>query len=85
MRNLLTDIPGIAVGHATDIATGTGATAILFDEGFTASAAILGGAPGSRATLAPGRLTAARCAPGESAVSEQAGLVAALAARETFT
>lgn len=50
MLNLLTDIPGIAVGHATDIATGTGATAILFDEGFTASAAILGGAPGSRDT-----------------------------------
>jgi L-aminopeptidase/D-esterase-like protein len=50
MRNLLTDIPGIAVGHATDIETGTGATAILFDEAATASAAILGGAPGSRDT-----------------------------------
>src|SRR4051794_21292484 len=38
MRNLLTDIPGIAVGHATDIAAGTGATAILFDQGAVASA-----------------------------------------------
>ena len=50
MRNLLTDIPGIAVGHATDLAVGTGATAIIFDEAATASAAILGGAPGSRDT-----------------------------------
>lgn len=50
MRNLLTDIPGIAVGHATDIATGTGATAIIFDQAAVASAAILGGAPGSRDT-----------------------------------
>ena len=50
MRNLLTDIPGIAVGHATDIAAGTGATAILFDQGAVASAVILGGAPGSRDT-----------------------------------
>lgn len=55
MRNLLTDIAGIAVGHATDLAAGTGATAILFDEAVTASAVILGGAPGSRDTamLAP--------------------------------
>ena len=50
MRNLLTDIAGVAVGHATDIAVGTGATAILFDEATTASGLILGGAPGSRDT-----------------------------------
>lgn len=50
MRNLLTDIPGIAVGHATDLATGTGATVILFDQAAVASAVILGGAPGSRDT-----------------------------------
>jgi L-aminopeptidase/D-esterase-like protein len=50
MRNLLTDIPGIAVGHATDLVIGTGATAILFDEPAVASAIILGGAPGSRDT-----------------------------------
>lgn len=50
MRNLLTDISGIAVGHATDLAAGTGATAILFDQAAVASAAILGGAPGSRDT-----------------------------------
>jgi L-aminopeptidase/D-esterase-like protein len=50
MRNLLTDIAGIAVGHATDLALGSGATAILFDRPATASAVILGGAPGSRDT-----------------------------------
>lgn len=50
MRNLLTDIPGITVGHATDIALGSGATVILFDRPATASAIILGGAPGSRDT-----------------------------------
>jgi len=38
------------VGHATDLALGSGATAILFDEPATASAVILGGAPGSRDT-----------------------------------
>jgi L-aminopeptidase/D-esterase-like protein len=50
MRNLLTDIPGIAVGHATEAALGSGVTAILFDQPATASAIILGGAPGSRDT-----------------------------------
>ncbi len=50
MRNLLTDIAGISVGHATDMAMGTGATAILFDEAAVASGVILGGAPGSRDT-----------------------------------
>ena len=50
MRNLLTDIAGISVGHATDMAMGTGVTAILFDEAATASGLIQGGAPGSRDT-----------------------------------
>jgi D-aminopeptidase len=50
MRNLLTDIPGIAVGHASDAALGSGATAIVFDAPSVASVAILGGAPGSRDT-----------------------------------
>ena len=50
MRNLLTDISGIAVGHVTDLALGSGTTAIVFDELVTASGIILGGAPGSRDT-----------------------------------
>ena len=55
MRNLLTDIPGIAVGHVTDLALGSGTTAVLFDTQTVASGIILGGAPGSRDTalLAP--------------------------------
>jgi L-aminopeptidase/D-esterase-like protein len=48
--NLLTDVPGLAVGHATDLALGSGVTAILFDRAATASVAVLGGAPGGRDT-----------------------------------
>lgn len=50
MNNLLTDIPGVAVGHATDLALGSGTTAILFDPPAIASIAVLGGAPGGRDT-----------------------------------
>ena len=50
MRNLLTDIAGIQVGHATDLRLGSGATVILFDAPATASVITLGGAPGSRDT-----------------------------------
>ena len=55
MRNDLTDVAGIAVGHATDLALGSGVTAILFDPPATAAVAVLGGAPGGRDTglLAP--------------------------------
>ena len=48
--NLLTDVPGVAVGHATDLALGSGVTAILFDRPAVASVAVLGGAPGGRDT-----------------------------------
>ena len=50
MLNLLTDIPGVAVGHATDLALGSGVTAIVFAEAAVASVSVLGGAPGSRDT-----------------------------------
>ena len=30
--NLLTDVEGVAVGHATDLALGSGVTAIVFDQ-----------------------------------------------------
>ena len=54
-RNLLTDIPGITVGQAEDLALGSGVTAVLFDRPAVASVSVLGGAPGSRDTamLAP--------------------------------
>ena len=50
MNNLLTDIPGVAVGHAADPALASGVTAVIFDRPAPASAAILGGAPGVRDT-----------------------------------
>jgi L-aminopeptidase/D-esterase-like protein len=55
VRNLLTDVAGVAVGHATDLALGSGVTAIVFDRPATAAVCILGGAPGGRDTglLAP--------------------------------
>jgi len=49
-RNLLTDIAGVAVGHATDLQLGSGVTAVLFDAPAVASVAVLGGAPGGRDT-----------------------------------
>jgi L-aminopeptidase/D-esterase-like protein len=48
--NLLTDIAGINVGHATDVTLGSGVTAVVFDKPTTASVAVLGGAPGGRDT-----------------------------------
>ena len=50
VRNLLTDVPGLAVGHATDLVLGSGVTAIVFDALAVASVVTLGGAPGSRDT-----------------------------------
>ncbi|MCQ1856313.1 P1 family peptidase, partial [Neorhizobium galegae] len=40
----------VAVGHATDLALGSGVTAIVFDEPAIASGSVLGGAPGGRDT-----------------------------------
>ena len=48
--NLITDVPGIYVGHADDARRATGVTAILIDEPNTAAVTIRGGAPGSRDT-----------------------------------
>ncbi|MBB4104212.1 P1 family peptidase [Allorhizobium borbori] len=50
MHNLLTDIEGVAVGHATDLKLGSGVTVIVFDEPAIASGSVLGGAPGGRDT-----------------------------------
>ena len=47
---LITDVPGLAVGHATDLTLGSGVTAILFDSPATVSVCVLGGAPGGRDT-----------------------------------
>jgi L-aminopeptidase/D-esterase-like protein len=46
--NLITDVPGIKVGHAEDARIASGTTAVLFDKPATASIAVHGGAPGLR-------------------------------------
>ncbi|MDO1584816.1 P1 family peptidase [Rhizobium oryzicola] len=48
--NLLTDIEGVSVGHATDLQLGSGVTVVVFDEPAIASGIVLGGAPGGRDT-----------------------------------
>jgi D-aminopeptidase len=60
-RNLLTDIPGIRVGHADDVRVATGVTAILFDAPIVAAVDVRGGGPGTRETdlLDPARTVAA--------------------------
>ena len=50
MHNLLIDIDGVSVGHATDLHIATGVTAVVFDEPVVASVSVLGGAPGGRDT-----------------------------------
>jgi D-aminopeptidase len=48
LRNLITDVPGIKIGHAEDIRLGSGTTAIVFDEPVVASIDVRGGGPGTR-------------------------------------
>ena len=48
MKNLLTDIAGVRVGHAHDAALASGVTAIVFDKPAVASLDIRGGGPGTR-------------------------------------
>ena len=55
MKNLLTDIAGVRVGHADDAALASGVTAVIFDQPAVASIDVRGGGPGLResALLAP--------------------------------
>jgi L-aminopeptidase/D-esterase-like protein len=48
--NLLTDVAGLTVGHATDTALGSGVTAVLFDTPAVTAVSVQGGAPGGRDT-----------------------------------
>lgn len=54
----IVDVPGIQVGHDTDLENLTGCTVVLCPDGATAAANVRGGAPGTRETdlLGPGRL-----------------------------
>jgi L-aminopeptidase/D-esterase-like protein len=48
--NTLTDVPGIKVGHWTNLDAGTGCTVILCGQGAVAGVDVRGGAPGTRET-----------------------------------
>ena len=50
MQNLITDIPGLKVGHAGDAKLGSGTTVVVFDKPVTASVDVRGGGPGTRET-----------------------------------
>ena len=50
MRNLITDVAGVRVGHADDARIASGVTVAVFDGQATVSASVQGGAPGSRDT-----------------------------------
>jgi D-aminopeptidase len=50
MRNLITDVPGLSVGHAEDLRLGSGVTAIVFDGPAVGSIDLRGGGPGTRET-----------------------------------
>jgi L-aminopeptidase/D-esterase-like protein len=49
-RNLLTDVPGLAVGHADDDGLLSGTTVVLCDKATVASVDVRGGGPGTRDT-----------------------------------
>ncbi|HET8727196.1 MAG TPA: P1 family peptidase [Alphaproteobacteria bacterium] len=49
-RNLITDVPGLAVGNAEDHGARTGVTVILPDRRVVAAVDVRGGAPGTRDT-----------------------------------
>jgi len=77
--NLITDVPGLTVGHATDAAAQTGVTTLLCDGLWTAGVDVRGGGPGTRETdvLAPENLVG-----GVHAVTLAGGSVFGLAAAD---
>jgi L-aminopeptidase/D-esterase-like protein len=50
VRNLITDIPGIRVGHAGDSKLASGTTVVVFEHAVVASVDVRGGGPGTRET-----------------------------------
>jgi L-aminopeptidase/D-esterase-like protein len=47
-RNLITDVPGVRVGNASDANLASGATVVVFDQPAVAAADVRGGGPGTR-------------------------------------
>jgi len=58
LRDAITDVPGIRVGHWTDRRVATGCTVVLCQKGAVGGVDVRGGAPGTRETdlLRPGTL-----------------------------
>lgn len=58
LRDAITDVPGIRVGHCTDRRAATGCTVVLCEKGAVGGVDVRGGAPGTRETdlLRPGTL-----------------------------
>ncbi|MSQ25259.1 MAG: peptidase S58 family protein [Dehalococcoidia bacterium] len=58
LKDAITDVPGIAVGHWTDARAATGCTVILCEDGAVCGVDVRGSAPGSRETdlMRPGNL-----------------------------
>lgn len=50
MRNLITDVQGVRVGHAEDRRLASGVTAVIFEEPSVAAVDVRGAAPGTRET-----------------------------------
>jgi L-aminopeptidase/D-esterase-like protein len=48
LKNLLTDIAGVRVGHADDAKLASGVTAVIFDKPAVAAIDVRGGGPGTR-------------------------------------
>jgi L-aminopeptidase/D-esterase-like protein len=78
-RNLISDVAGLRIGHATDETAGTGVTVLLCDGAWVASVDIGGGGPGVRETetLAPENVV-----PGVHAIVLSGGSVFGLAAAD---
>ena len=88
--NAITDVPGIKVGHATDMAALTGCTVVLCEAGAIAGVDVRGSAPGTRETDVIGPTTAVEKAnaillTGGSAFGLDAAGVARHAGKEAFS
>ena len=51
LRNLITDVAGVTVGHADDAKLASGVTAVMFDEPAVASIDVRGGGTGTRESV----------------------------------
>lgn len=50
LKDAITDVPGIKVGHSQDLKAATGCTVVICEEGAVTGVEVRGGAPGTRET-----------------------------------